>query len=43
MWPWWVMIPIEDLADVPLAIEDTDEYDEEDDSRYSLPPWLTKR
>ena len=25
------MIPIEDLTDVTLAIEDTDEYDEDDD------------
>ena len=30
MWPWWAMIPIEDLIDVTLAIEDTDEDDEED-------------
>ena len=30
MWPWWVKIPIEDLTDVTLAIEDTDEDDEED-------------
>ena len=30
MWPLWVMIPIEDLTDVTLAIEDTDEDDEED-------------
>ena len=30
MWPWWEMIPIEDLTEVTLAIEDTDE-DEEDD------------
>ena len=30
MWPWWVMIPIEDLTDVTQAIEDTDEDDEED-------------
>ena len=22
MWPWWVMIPIEDLTDVTLAIEE---------------------
>ena len=29
MWPWWVMIPIEDLTDVTLAIEDTDEDDED--------------
>ena len=28
MWPWWVMIPIEDLTDVALAIEDTDDNDE---------------
>ena len=25
MWPRWVMTPIEDLTDVILAIEDTDE------------------
>ena len=31
MWPWWVMIPIEDLTDVALAIEDTDEDDEDGD------------
>ena len=31
MWPWWVMIPIEDLIDVTLAIEDTDEDDEDDE------------
>ena len=30
MWPWWVMIHIEDLTDVALAIEDTDEDDIED-------------
>ena len=30
MWPWWVMIPIEDLNDVTLAIENTDEDDEGD-------------
>ena len=30
MWPWWMIIPIEDLTDVTLAIEDTDEDDEED-------------
>ena len=30
MWPWWVMIPIEDLTDVTLAMEDTDEDDVED-------------
>ena len=30
MWPWWVTIPIEDLTDITLAIEDTDEDDEED-------------
>ena len=29
MWPWWVMIPIEDLTDITLAIEDTDEEDED--------------
>ena len=29
MWPWWVMISIEDLTDVTLAIEDAD-IDEED-------------
>ena len=29
MWPWLVMIPIEDLTDVTLAIGDTDEDDEE--------------
>ena len=29
MWRWWVMIPIEDSTDVTLAIEDTDEDDEE--------------
>ena len=29
MWPWWVMIPIEDLTDVTLAVEDTNEDDEE--------------
>ena len=29
MWPWWVMIPIEDFIDVTLAIEDTDEDDED--------------
>ena len=29
MWPWLVIIPIEDLTDVTLAIEDTDEEDEE--------------
>ena len=27
MGPWWVMIPIEDLTDVTLAIDDTDEDD----------------
>ena len=31
MWPWWVMIPIEDFTDVSLAIEDTDEDDEDDE------------
>ena len=31
MWPWWVMIPIEDLTDVSLAIEDTDQDDEDDE------------
>ena len=30
MWSWWVIIPIEDLTDFTLAIEDTDENDEED-------------
>ena len=48
MWPWWVMIPIEDLTDVTLAIEDTDEDDEEDltdvtlvsDDMYLSNTWL---
>ena len=31
MWPWRVMIPIEDLTDLTLAIEDTDEDDESDE------------
>ena len=31
MWPWWVMIPIEDLTDVTLAIEDTDEHEEDEE------------
>ena len=31
MWPWWVMIPIEDLSGVTQAIEDTDEDDEDDE------------
>ena len=31
MWPWWVMIPIDDLADVTLAIENTDENDKGDE------------
>ena len=31
MWPWWVMIPIEDLNDVTLAIEDTDVDDEDEE------------
>ena len=31
MWPWWVMIPIDDLTDVSLPIEDTDEDDEDDE------------
>ena len=38
MWLWWVIIPIEDLADVTLAIEDTDDHDDhnedEDDKGY---------
>ena len=25
MWPWWVMIPIGNLTEINLAIEDTDE------------------
>ena len=29
------MLPIEDLTDVILAIEDTDEYDEEDDEHLT--------
>ena len=29
MWPWLVMIPIEDLTDLALAIEFTDEDDED--------------
>ena len=41
MWPWWVMIPIEDLTDVTLAIEDTDkdeeaDEDDEDDEAVSI-------
>ena len=31
MWPWWVMIPIEYFTDVALAIEDTDQDEEDDD------------
>ena len=31
MWPWWVMIPIEDLTNVTLAIQDTDKDDEGDE------------
>ena len=31
MWPWWVMISIEDLTDVTLAIGDSDEDDEYDE------------
>ena len=40
MWPWWVMIPIEDLTDVALAIEDTDEdeEDEEDEGWSAMAP-----
>ena len=34
MWPWWVMIPTEDLTDVTLEIEDTDEDDENDEDEY---------
>ena len=34
MWPWWVMIPIEDLTDVTQAIEDTDEDEEEDEEDF---------
>ena len=30
MWPWWVIIPIGDLTDITLAIEDTDEDGEDD-------------
>ena len=36
MWPWWVMIPIEDLTDVTLAIVDTDEDDAEDYTDVTL-------
>ena len=28
---WWVMIPLEDFADVTLAIKDTDDHDDYDD------------
>ena len=30
MWPWWVMMPIEDFIDVTLAIEETNEDDKKD-------------
>ena len=33
MWPWWVKIPIEDLTDVTLAIDDTEEDEEDEDIR----------
>ena len=35
MWPWWVMIPFEDLTDVTLAIDDTEKDDGDDEEELT--------